>query len=248
MTIDSLEDVSDKRWEIAQSSEKNFWEDFTTESLKKQCNDFYSLRVGKFQNLWKKYILLTDKTKILQIGCGPLDVINYVTIGKKFAIDPLADYYKKKFKIDYSKIKFIDGVGENLPFKDKEFDIVLLLNVLDHVQSSKKVLSECRRVLKDNGIFQFENNVYSKRFFLIAKGWNLVQRIFFNRTFNIHHPYMFEKNDAKKFLSEYFLIDYEDTGERIGNETLTWRYKKIPLTRKFRRIALSVVGVSLENN
>jgi ubiquinone/menaquinone biosynthesis C-methylase UbiE len=248
MGINSLKSVSEKRWEVAQNSEKDFWEGFTTDSLKKDCNNFYSVRAYKFQGLWKRYIVLNDKTKILQIGCGPLDVINYVGGGKKFAVDPLADYYKGKFKLDYSKVKFIKGVGESLPFKDEEFDIVLLLNVLDHVQSAEKVLLECKRVLKKDGIFHFENNVYTKRFFLLANIWDSIQKNLFHRVFNVNHPYMFKKKDMRKFISQYFKICYEYTGERIGETTLEEQRKKVPVKRKFRRAILSWLVGGLEKN
>ena len=40
---------------------------------------------------------------------------------------------------------------EDLPFKDNNFDIILCLEVLEHVKVPEKAINEMRRVLKKNG-------------------------------------------------------------------------------------------------
>jgi SAM-dependent methyltransferase len=42
--------------------------------------------------------------------------------------------------------------NEKLPFKDESFDYVFLMNVLEHLNNRKEVLSEIRRVLKNTRI------------------------------------------------------------------------------------------------
>ncbi|MBC7328476.1 methyltransferase domain-containing protein, partial [bacterium] len=49
-------------------------------------------------------------------------------------------------------IKAVKGEGENLPFKDEEFDFVLLAFTLCFVKDPKRVLQEAQRVLKPNGL------------------------------------------------------------------------------------------------
>ncbi len=44
--------------------------------------------------------------------------------------------------------KFLSADGENLPFKDKEFDYVICCHVLEHVENPEKFLSEQFRVAK----------------------------------------------------------------------------------------------------
>lgn len=46
---------------------------------------------------------------------------------------------------------FIQSLGERLPFKDKSFDRVTALDVLEHVENPGKVLGEMRRILKPGG-------------------------------------------------------------------------------------------------
>jgi ubiquinone/menaquinone biosynthesis C-methylase UbiE len=50
------------------------------------------------------------------------------------------------------KIKISKGSGENLPYKDKEFDVVFSSHVLEHVTNKKQFLKEANRVLKDEGV------------------------------------------------------------------------------------------------
>jgi len=89
--------TTSKRWEIAQDSEKEYWEGFTKENLLKEEAERHKQKAKALEKEWKKYITLNKNSKILQVGCGPEDVINYLSSGKKYAIDPLAEFYKKKF-------------------------------------------------------------------------------------------------------------------------------------------------------
>ena len=42
----------------------------------------------------------------------------------------------------------VRGVGEQLPFGDEAFDVVSLIEVLEHVDSEQRTLAECNRVLR----------------------------------------------------------------------------------------------------
>ena len=46
------------------------------------------------------------------------------------------------------KQKFIEADGENMPFKDKEFDYVICCHVVEHVENPAKFLTELARVGK----------------------------------------------------------------------------------------------------
>ena len=45
----------------------------------------------------------------------------------------------------------VDGVGENIPFADAHFDVVMSTNVLEHVDDPQRVIDESLRVLKPGG-------------------------------------------------------------------------------------------------
>jgi len=96
-----------------------------------------------------------------------------------FGIDILESsvlHAKKRFSKN-KKLRFRVASGENLPFKNEEFDAVFCLEVLEHVFSPRKVLKEIERVLKKNGIAVFlvptENLLFKIVWFFWenTKGW-----------------------------------------------------------------------------
>ncbi len=206
--------MNNQRWNIAQTSERKFWSKFSNETLMEGFDTPYKERAKYFMNGIKNLKTLNNKTKILQVGGASLDVINYICVGDKYAIDPLADYFKEKFRLNYEKknIKFVKGIGEELPYEDRTFDIVLLANVIDHVQSPKKVLSETRRVLKDDGIIYLEINTMTAGFKAIAKAYSWIVKMF-GKIFNINHPYMFTISGMKRLLEK---SNFEIIKEEIG--------------------------------
>jgi len=210
-----INEASLERWDMAHHSEEDFWEQYTTDSLKARSTLRYKNKAEKLLRLWSKYMLVSDKTKILQIGCGPEDVINHFKKGQTYSIDPLANFYKDKFDYDYEKSNLVKAQGEEIPFPDKYFDVIILTNVLDHTQSPIKVLEEIKRTLKDDGIFYFENYVYQKRFLQISKIWSLVRRLYTKEIFNIHHPFMFMVQDLRVLILKNFTILDEEVGREI---------------------------------
>jgi ubiquinone/menaquinone biosynthesis C-methylase UbiE len=139
-----IDKTSPKRWKIAQQSEKEYWKGFNTEQLLREESERHKIKAQVLEKEWQRFIPIKKNTKILQIGCGPEDMINYFSKGDLYAIDPLAEFYKKKFKLDYNNLTFLEARGEKIPFKDNEFDIVILANVLDHMEDPKKHFSKSK--------------------------------------------------------------------------------------------------------
>jgi len=53
------------------------------------------------------------------------------------------------------EIDVVEGVGEDLPFEDAEFDFALAMSVMEHVREPLKVFHEVHRVLRPGGGFFF---------------------------------------------------------------------------------------------
>lgn len=53
-------------------------------------------------------------------------------------------------------IRYEVGVGEALPYADDSFDYVVCVDVLEHVESVPKTITEIARVLRPGGIFCFD--------------------------------------------------------------------------------------------
>lgn len=59
----------------------------------------------------------------------------------------------------YTNVEYIQGDAENLPFREKAFDLVACRIAAHHFSNIDSFLSESARVLKSNGKFQLIDNV-----------------------------------------------------------------------------------------
>jgi len=90
-----------------------------------------------------------EAKNILDVGCGTggnLTLFNGFVVG--LDISPQALEMARKRKPDAVLCR---GEAENLPFKDESFDLVLALDLLEHLPDDIKGLSEMYRVLKVGG-------------------------------------------------------------------------------------------------
>lgn len=89
---------------------------------------------------------------ILDCGCGTGRFTNIFT--RSGANAKGVDISKNMLRIAKRKIPsatFINGDVFRLPFKEKEFDIVVCSQVLTHLHTYKEPLLEMKRVMKENG-------------------------------------------------------------------------------------------------
>lgn len=86
---------------------------------------------------------------ILDVGCGTgKNMEELSSFGVVWGIDPSAEALSFCRKRGLTQIK--KGQAEHIPFKNNSFDIVCVLDVLEHVDDSAS-LAEIKRVLKDDG-------------------------------------------------------------------------------------------------
>ena len=89
----------------------------------------------------KDFLSQNKKLKILDLGCS---FTNYWKEANHFA--DIDDHHESfaKLNLDYTKIER----NKKLPFKDKEFDYVILSHVLEHVPNIFEFTKEVERVAK----------------------------------------------------------------------------------------------------
>jgi ubiquinone/menaquinone biosynthesis C-methylase UbiE len=96
--------------------------------------------VGKRQNL-----------QVLDLGCGSAAVSSaFVRDNNIFGVDPDAALLETARQRGLSTSV---GTFESIPFDAGRFDIVLMIDTLEHVDSRERTLAEVRRVLAANGGF-----------------------------------------------------------------------------------------------
>lgn len=66
---------------------------------------------------------------------------------------PYIDHFPNSVNLDIEKSGFVDILGDaqNLPFKDKTFEVILATEILEHLKEPQKAIDEMKRVCKNNG-------------------------------------------------------------------------------------------------
>ncbi len=145
---------------------------------------------------------LNKKGKIMDLGCGSGEISKRLLDEgyKVTSVDVVA-------KLKVKGVKEIIYDGKHLPFKDKEFDQVLLITVLHHVPEYTELLKEVARVTKEIIIVE---DVYEN-------GWDKLGIWFWDSVLNLEffgHPHN-NRNDQewkKIFKNLGFTIEGEKSG------------------------------------
>ena len=112
-----------------------------------------------------KTLIKTNNTELLDIGCGngrlaeAIPAVHYIGLDLSSQLLAIA-------QSRYPQYTFVHGSVLNLPFSDKQFDIVVCVATLQHVPSNRyrqAALEEMARVLKLSG-------------YLFMLNWNLADQ------------------------------------------------------------------------
>ncbi len=177
MTTQILKDrASQEAWEAAQRWEQEHW--VNAQRLRARFGKNYIWRllsafglVSKYRGddwnqWWKKefndYSFLPPKVKnAIEVGCGPYTNIRLVLDKCRpdhiVLSDPLIRTYAR-FKLTFVAEMYRevlcaldDHPLEELPFADNNFDLSIMINVLDHVRDAHQCMANLLRVTRPGG-------------------------------------------------------------------------------------------------
>lgn len=127
--------------------------------LNRAREEYEDEKTGGFLKLFEGYDQLAGQ-EILDLGCGFggrtvafQQTIQGHTTGLEVAPQILESARCFAQQQGVTDISFVAGFGENLPFENDRFDLILCYDVFEHVQNPHQCLSECWRVLKPGGKF-----------------------------------------------------------------------------------------------
>lgn len=109
---------------------------------------------GKYQVVYNQiselYKGFTGKLNVLDIGCGPGNMLDYL---RGWGNVMGTDLYSSA--LSYCKSRGYNGLfmsqGEQLPVKNGKFDLVIALDVIEHIDNDVKALEELYRIMKNGG-------------------------------------------------------------------------------------------------
>lgn len=147
------------KWSNAQSHEAHFWGTCTQTFIEEQKQFFYATRMKlPFIDYPLSSIDFQGKS-VIDIGAGPTSLLlkshNY---SKAVAVDPLMDTFPSWVRDRYLSvgIKPVCSGGEDFQ-TDERFDIVLCMNVLQHVVDPVKMVSNMRKIGKEVRSYEWIN-------------------------------------------------------------------------------------------
>jgi len=169
--------VSRERWQTAQTWEQKHWIKDQKELGKFGKNYIWRLlalfgavdkyrgddRNSWWQEMFEGYKFLPATVEnALEIGCGPYSNMRLIQRvcrpSHLYLSDPLIRTYAN-FKMTFvsqmhkeAACTLDDHPGEELPFKGEYFDLVVMINVLDHVRDAEACMQNLVRVAKPGGM------------------------------------------------------------------------------------------------
>ncbi len=204
--------VNRRRWLEAQDYEKSFWEKLARKIENGAVSqlDWYQWKATELEKRLSKFVdeKVRSTRRVLEIGSGPIGIVNFLIYGELFAIDPLEDFYKKRStltKLRKPEVTYLKGSGELLPFPDGFFSIVIIDNVIDHTHMPGKILQEILRVLDKDGLLYLAVNIHTKWGAMVHK---LLAALYIDKG----HPYTFTEMSIQKLLITH---QFKISGEEI---------------------------------
>ena len=113
------------------------------------------VRINDIVTLIGRLIPLRPDASMCVVGCGPVPYTLKVLRDRGFravGIEPIPGFVEKAREFLGAEDSVYQAAAECLPLPDQSLDVVLLENVLEHVESPFKSLNEAFRVVRPGGI------------------------------------------------------------------------------------------------
>ena len=169
--------VSEQRWKQAQEWEAAFWRSQNpapTQTLAARAKRLVKRLLGRMKaapgddwNHWwaerfENYRALPSRIEsAIELGCGPYTNLRLILPGREVrrvvCSDPLVKEYLK-FEERWlgqawrrGAVEVDDHPIEECPFESDSFDLVVMINVLDHVRDALECLRQAARITRPGG-------------------------------------------------------------------------------------------------
>lgn len=153
-------EVTPERWREAQSFERKTWMELSL-AAGDDRNYYHLSNFREYQDLRGRYF-----RRGIELGCGPFTNFRLLMsvlggVGQLDLLDPLIDEYVNHPNCTY-RTGYLNGLPVNLIKSSIEdwnpsakYDLVVMINVLEHCFSLPKVFDQISEVLVPGGVFVF---------------------------------------------------------------------------------------------
>jgi SAM-dependent methyltransferase len=133
------------------------------------------LSAERVRGVLEKYKPIDSEASVIEVGSGAHGLIFFFGNENAVGVDPLAVDYRRLFPTWQKRVQTVAAFGEQLPFADKSFDIVLCDNVVDHAENPAGIVRELVRILRPGGLLYFTVNIHHPVYFVASRAhstWN----------------------------------------------------------------------------
>lgn len=216
---------------IDKETYKEFYEILASQQQKvitkplKEENSLFNL--GKFRSeFFYSTVGQLENKIILDVGCGEgyfsLEMAKKGAniVGIDISEKMIEKCKKKKQQNPTLNINFVSCSAENTPYKNETFDIVVCLELLEHVLNPNLLMKEISRVLKPEGML----------FLGTPRKQTMIEKII-----GYLFYFIFDFEQVRKFINKNKLSDIsiKSCGLRITDEELVKELKRLKLPDNF---------------
>lgn len=203
-------------------------------------NPLSSITTNRVEVAYKITSSMKNKPFVLDLGCGFGEAVRYFNERsiKTIGVDSCPHSIRECVRQDKNN-KYLIGNALNIPFKPNTFDIVLFLDVIEHLPKGKeiKALKEINRVLKkggmvilstpNKGLLKFLDSQNLLRRVLKIIPEKLICQLYDNKKVN---------NIKKHYHRHYSKDEINALLRKAGFEIVGYKYKKIGFANIFSLI------------
>ncbi len=206
---DGIVKVDEQRWKEAQLYEKSEWMDRATN----YTDDRNEYHMQQFDN----YNVLSGHVfeSAIELGCGPFTnmrlIKNTCDIKQLSLLDPLMESYINHPGQQISKLNakamYSLPCEAELWVMERKYDLIVMINVLEHVYNVPKIFANIHNALLPGGIFVFSDVAWKSETIKKMAG----------TMYNAGHPIRLEENYLNAELDGYKQLYYKLVNDYNGD-------------------------------
>ena len=133
--------------------------DYDYEQEPQGAESFFDLKIDKRSKRFLEAIKALHRPNILEVGMGQGQFLKKIAKLRPdvrlYGVDISKTAIGTARKDRALKGKFIVGDAQRLPFPKNHFNVVVIIDVLEHLDNPSRAILEAKRVLKPGGLFHF---------------------------------------------------------------------------------------------